>query len=83
MVAHTRRKRGLALMVNTQRPNKLNGSILNEVSEFVCFRLQEDNALARAKEHGFDLDELNGLPDLQFVARKVDSGGGLRGRIKV
>jgi len=83
LVTQTGRKRGLALLVNTQRPTKLNGSILNEVSEFVCFRLQENNALEKAGEYGFDLDELKSLPDLQFVARNLDSGGELRGRIKV
>jgi len=38
LVTQTGRKRSLGLLVNTQLPNKLNGSILNEVSEFVCFR---------------------------------------------
>jgi len=83
LVTQTGRKRGLGLLVNTQLPNKLNGSILNEVSEFVCFRLQQDKALEKAAEYGFDVDEVKALPDLQFVARNLDSGGELRGRIKV
>ena len=33
--------------------------------------------------YGFDLEELKVLPDLQFVVRNLDSGGELRGRIKV
>jgi len=83
LVTQTGRKRGLALMVNTQLPNKLNGSILNEVSEFVCFRLQQDKALEKVAEYGFDTEELKGLMTLQFVARNLDSDGELRGRIKV
>jgi hypothetical protein len=83
LVTQTGRKRGLALMVNTQLPNKLNGSILNEVSELVCFRLQQDKALEKVAEYGFDAEELKALSDLQFVARNLDSGGELRGRIKV
>jgi len=83
LVTQTGRKRGLGLLVNTQLPNKLNGSILNEVSEFVCFRLQQDKALEKAAEYGFDVEEVKALADLQFVARNLDSGGELRGRIKV
>jgi len=83
LVTQSGRKWGLALLVNTQLPNKLNGAILNEVSEFVCFRLQQDKALEKVAEYGFDAEELKALPDLQFVARNLDSGGELRGRIKV
>jgi hypothetical protein len=83
LVTQSGRKRGLALLVNTQLPNKLNGSILNEVSEFVCFRLQQAKVLEKAGEYGFDAEELKALPDLQFVARNLDSGGERRGRIKV
>lgn len=83
LVTQTGRKRGLALMVNTQLPNKLNGSILNEVSEFVCFRLQMDNALEKVAQYGFDPGELKSLPDLSFIARNLDTGGELRGRIEL
>ena len=50
---------------------------------FQSFRLQQDKALENAAEYGFDLEELKVLPDLQFVARNLDSGGELGGRIKV
>jgi hypothetical protein len=69
-------------MVNTQLPLKLNGSILNEVSELVCFRLQFGRALELAAERGFDPAELQALPDLHFVSRS-HSGGELRGKIKL
>lgn len=83
LVTQTGRKRGLALLVNTQQPNKINGSILNEVSEMVCFRLQFDKALEKVQEYGFNPDELKALPDLQFVSRNLDSGGELRGKIEI
>lgn len=83
LVTQTGRKRNLALLVNTQLPNKINGSILNEVSELVCFRLQLDIALEKVEQYGFKPDELKALPDLDFIARNLDSGGDLRGRIKV
>jgi len=81
-VCQTGSKRGLGLMVNTQLPNKLNGSLLNECSEFVCFRLQFEKALDVAQEFGFDREEIRAMPELQFVSR-TDVGAELRGRIKI
>jgi len=83
LVVQTGRKRNLALMVNSQQPQKINGSILNELSEFVCFQMQFPRALEFAAAYGFDPEELRGLPALSFVARNLDSGGELRGRIRV
>jgi len=82
-IVQSGRKRGLRLMVNIQEPNKLNATILNGVSEFICFRLQSPRALDLVKEYGFDPDEVSALQPLQFVARNLDSGGELRGRIPV
>jgi hypothetical protein len=81
-VCQTGRKRGLTLMVNTQLPNKLNGSILNEWSEFVCFRLGFEKAIAVAVERGFNAQQISSLPDLEFISR-TDVGGELRGKIKL
>lgn len=80
LICQTGRKRQLELLVNTQRPHLLNGSLLNEGSEFVCFHLQERAALDRMSEYGFCEDELRSLPDLHFIAR-TDKGGELRGAI--
>jgi hypothetical protein len=45
--------------------------------------MQFPRALEFAAAYGFDPAELRGLPALSFVARNLDSGGELRGRIKV
>jgi len=82
-IVQTGRKRGLGLLVNTQRPNRLNDAILNEVSEMVCFRLQGDNALDKVAAYGFDQEELKALPDLHLIGRNVASGGELRGAIPI
>lgn len=84
-IVQSGRKRGLRLMVNIQEPNRLNGTILNGASEFVCFRLQSPAALDLVKRYyGFDPKEVGNLQPLQFVARHLDGGGGeLRGRIKI
>lgn len=77
----TGRKRGLGMAFATQRPNRLNESITNEVTECVCFRLQGVNALERVGEMGADSDEVAALPMGSFVALNVDSGSELRGRL--
>ena len=65
----------------TQRPNRLNEAVTNEVTELVCFRLQGLNALERVKELGADTAEVTALPMGAFVAVNVDSGAELRGRL--
>jgi hypothetical protein len=82
MVAQTGRKASLALMVLTQQPQRLNGSILNEVTEAVSFRLQFPRALELMAQYGYRPEELQSLPDLAWVAVNRLSGGELRGRIE-
>jgi hypothetical protein len=53
------------------------------MSETVCFRLQGDRCLDWAENYGFNREEVSTLPVLSFVARNQDTGGELRGRIKV
>lgn len=77
----TGRKRGLGMMFATQRPNRLNEAITNEVTEAVCFRLQGLNALERVREMGADTDEVASLPMGAFVALNVETGSELRGRL--
>jgi len=77
------RKRGLECMFNTQVPNKLVSAIRNECSELVCFRLADDLCLELPRSRGMDAEEIGALPDLAFVARNLDTGGELRGKIKV
>lgn len=74
-------KRRLYLMVDTQEPQRLNSTIKSGMSEVICFRLQGEGPLCFAEEFGFNRDEVANLDRLQFVARNLDSGGELRGRI--
>ena len=82
-IVQSGRKRGLHLLVNTQEPNRLNSSITNGVSEFVCFKLQSGPALEMVGKYPYSFDplEVGALEPLQFVARNMDSRGELRGRI--
>jgi DNA helicase HerA-like ATPase len=76
------RKFGLEMMFLTQRPNRLNEAILNEVTELVCFKLRGNNALESLEEMGIDRDEIINLPKGEFVAINVERGGReLRGKL--
>ena len=65
----------------TQTPNKLNSSIAGQLTEAVCFRLQEKNALEFNAGLGFDIEELRALQPGSFVALNLYSGGVRRGRV--
>lgn len=76
------RKFGLEMMFLTQRPNRLNEAILNEVTELVCFKLRGNNALESLEETGINRDEIINLPKGSFVAINVERGGReLRGKL--
>lgn len=82
-VALSGRKPHLQLYILTQEPNKLNSTLQSAMSELVCFRLQGEKSLDFVKGYGFNPDEISKLDPLHFVARNLDSGGELRGRIKI
>jgi hypothetical protein len=77
----TGRKRGLATMFATQRPNRLNEAITNGVTECVVFRLQGDNALKTLAGIGVDVDEIPSLPDGAFLSVDLKTGKEERGRL--
>lgn len=77
----TGRKRGLATMFATQRPNRINEAITNGVTELVCFRMQGDNALETVEKLGAPAGEIANLLDGAFVAQNCKTRGELRGRI--
>lgn len=83
-IALSGRKRKIQLFVLTQEPHKMPDTLKGGVSEMILFRLQCDkiDSLRRfVVGYGFNPEEIASLPPLQFVARNLDSGGELRGRI--
>lgn len=76
----TGRKRGLATMFATQRPNRINEAITNGITELVAFRLQGDNALEAVGEW-VKTEEVLNLPDGAFVAVNCRTRGEMRGRL--
>lgn len=77
----TGRKRGLAMIFCTQRPNRLNEAITNEVSELVCFRLQGENALRVVNNLVGRPVPAPDLPLGEFFAVNLDSGSEARGKL--
>lgn len=68
----TGRVRGLSCVFATQRPNRLNESILNEVTEVVGFRTQGPNALRILQDLGLDCDRVAELPKGAFLSKCID-----------
>lgn len=79
------RKNGVGLITSTQRPNRLNEAILTECTEGVYFRMRGENARESlaAIDDDFPFEEVLTLPTLHFIAHNLDSGGELRGVVKI
>lgn len=75
------RKRGLHCMFDTQEPNRVNPTLTNQVTELVCFQLQEPNALDRIEDMGLKRGEVEPLPAGSFIAINRRSRGVLRGKL--
>ena len=77
----TGRVRQLSCMFATQRPNRLNEAITNEVTECVTFRLQGTNALARVQELGVPASQVAGLAPGQWISFGCQTGKRASGRL--
>lgn len=80
-VVQTGRVYGLELLTVTQRPNRLNGALLDQATELVAFSLLGDNGLDRIAELGVTPEAVAALPKGQFIAFNLDSGATLSGRM--
>jgi len=75
------RKHGVETMFDTQHPERVNGSILGEVTELISFRLHEEKSLDFAESRGFRREELSALPLGSFVGRNCLTGAEWRARL--
>ena len=74
-VAQMGRAEELELVINTQLPHKINGSIIGQATEAVCFRLQSDLALDCVRtELEIAPAAVRDLPLGTFIARNRLSG---------
>lgn len=80
MLAQDGRSDGVEFVFDTQRPEKLNPSVVGAATEIVCFRLDERQALRAVASMGHNPDEIRALPMGSFVSRTIQ-GGFLKGRV--
>lgn len=82
-ICYSGSKRRLALLINAQQPHLLHSVVKTCCSEIICFKLQGEGSLDWAEAQGFNRDEVANLPRLHFVGRSLDTGGELRGALKI
>ena len=67
------------VVIDTQRPELINGSIMGACTELICFRLQELDALRTIGKYGMDKDAVSklpiGHPNARYIALNRLSGG--------
>lgn len=80
MLAQDGRSDGVEFVFDTQRPEKLNPSVIGAATEIVCFRLDEKQALKSVAAMGHDPEQVRALPFGSFISRTV-RGGELRGKV--
>jgi len=80
MLTQDGRSDGVEFVFDTQRPEKLNPSVVGAATEILCFRLDEKQALRAVAAMGHDAEAVKGQPFGSFVSRDL-KGGELRGRV--
>jgi hypothetical protein len=80
MLAQDGRSDGVEFVFDTQRPERLNPSLVGAATEIVSFRLDERQALRAVGTMGHDPEAVRALPFGSFISRTVQ-GGEMRGRV--
>lgn len=80
MLAQDGRADQVEFVFDTQRPERLNPSVVGAATEIVCFRLDEKQGLKAVASMAHDPEEVRSLPFGSFVSRTVQ-GGELRGKV--
>lgn len=73
-ILQTGRRFNLDTLSTSQQPNELHNSLRNQVTEFVCYRLQDQRALKWVCEAGIDIDVVSKLPDLSYLWKNMQTG---------
>lgn len=80
-LAQMGRVEGVELFTLTQRPQKVNDSILGSATELVCFRLTESVQLRKVADLGADAVAVSRLPLGSFISYNLVKGGCVTGRV--
>lgn len=75
------RELGVHVILDTQRPEMVNPSIIGAATELVSFKLLSPDALRTVERIGADRQRVAALPLGSFVAQNRLSGGSLAGRV--
>ena len=81
MIAQMGRVEGIELFTLTQRPQKVNDSILGSATELVCFRLTESVQLRKVADLGADGGAVSRLPLGQFISYNLIAGSSVTGQV--
>ena len=80
MLAQDGRSDEVQFVFDTQRPEKLNPSVIGAATEIVSFRLDEKQALKTVAEMGHDASQVRALPFGSFVSRTLN-GASVSGKV--
>jgi hypothetical protein len=72
---------GIETVLATQYPRDFSKNIREEVTEWLCFNINEDDNLAAVRPYFAGVDECKTLPPGQFIACHRETGQTGRGRI--
>lgn len=73
-IVETGRKRNLDGFFLSQRPNKINGDIREQLTEMFLFRLTDENSLKFAQEAGANTDRVQKLEPLEYLYFNLVNG---------
>lgn len=74
LIVETGRKRNLDTMLLSQRPNKINGDIREQLTELFLFRLTDDASLKFAAENGASEETVKKLEPLEYLYFNLMTG---------
>jgi hypothetical protein len=80
-IVQTGRRFNLDSFALSQQPNEIHNSHRNQITEFICYRLQEERALKWVSEAGVDVERVKKLPDLHYLWQNMQTGEAREGRI--
>jgi len=75
------RTEGLELLTSTQFPNDYHLDLRGSVTEWVCFSVMDPTQLEAVRPYMPNADRISALPDGSFIARNVNSGGEICGKV--
>lgn len=73
-IVETGRRSNLDSLLLSQRPNKINGDIREQLTEMFLFRLQDENSLKFAAEVGANTDRVMNLKPLEYLYFNLMNG---------